>query len=304
MIQYLLGLFYPISRSSCLLARWGADVGWVSVGWWQRGWLMISSNWSSDALLQNRADIAVVVHFVWGAEGAWIAPRQESSLCKALPRLLAAPCWHSSMVAFWKGQKWRRRNMPSPNGLGKECVRVLAHTQNIDSSIFFPARWASCHCMPVSEFHMLLSLPSKLKLLILPFKAFMLTSQCFCLFVIASSCLRKAAFVVFFHPRLHLFRITLDDHGAAVPCLRYCGSPLGKAHCGAGRAAVCPVAGSHPVGRGTRWPGFVSCPNDGVHWSLKTGHVRRLSQRPCNFKSRDLKIGCSYLIKSEIPGKS
>lgn len=57
--------------------------------------------------------------------------------------------------------------------------------------------------MPVLEFHTFMSLPNKLELLILPFKAFMVSSWCFCLSVMASSCLLKAAFVVFFHPQLH-----------------------------------------------------------------------------------------------------
>lgn len=118
--------------------------------------------------------------------------------------------------------------------------------------------------MPVPEFHMLLSLPSKLKLLILPFKAFMLASRCFCLSVIASFCLLKAAFVVFFHPQLHLFHITLGTREAGAACLQCHRAPGGRGRLQSEVAmqkkpATWSVAGSDPVGRGTRSPGFVLC---------------------------------------------
>lgn len=118
--------------------------------------------------------------------------------------------------------------------------------------------------MPVPEFHMLLSLPSKLKHLILPFKAFMLASRCFCLSVIASSCLLKAAFVVFFHPQLHLFHITLGTREAGAACLQCHRAPGGKGWLqdeGAmqKKPATWSVSGSDPIGKGTRSPPFVLC---------------------------------------------
>lgn len=80
----------------------------------------------------------------------------------------------------------------------EKYVCVLAHTQNIDNNIFFQhAEAVVTVCQSLNFVRYCLCLGS-LNSLFLPFKAFVLASWCFCLSVIASPCLLKAAFVVCF----------------------------------------------------------------------------------------------------------
>lgn len=118
--------------------------------------------------------------------------------------------------------------------------------------------------MPVPEFHTLMSLPSKLELPILPFKAFMLTSWCFCLSVRPFPCLLQSAFVVFFSHTTSLF---LSHNGeAGLARLEYSECPSGTGPLQykvvmekklATASVTVPVA----LDKGTRGPGFVLCGN-------------------------------------------
>lgn len=91
----------------------------------------------------------------------------------------------------------------------------------------------------------------------------MLASWCFCLFVIASSCLLKAAFVVFFHPQLHLFPIAHSNREAGIAC-NTTEFPDGKGPLQykvvmQKKPATCSITVSVAVDRGTRRPVFVLC---------------------------------------------
>lgn len=163
---------------------------------------MASSNCLSHVLLQRESDTAVIIHLVCGAKEVWIAPRRESLLWKRCQTTLSA---HFVGMAVWqtsaKGRTEEERNCQA-HVYWEKYVYVWVHPQNIDSVSSQCAGPVVTVCQSLNFIHWCLCL-DKPSLLNLPFKAFMLASSCFCLSVMASSYLLKAAFVVFFHLQFH-----------------------------------------------------------------------------------------------------
>lgn len=183
--------------------------------------LVVSSKCSSDVLLQSKSDTAMIVHFVWGAKEVLISPQARRAYCaKHCQVMLSA---HFVGVAAWqtsgKGRSEADRNCQAQMDWEK-YVCVLAHAQNIDNIIFFQhAEPVVTVCQSLNFIRCCLCLAS-LRSLSFPLRLSCLHPGAF-VSVVASSCLLKAAFLVFFHPQLHLFHITHSNREAGIACLQY-----------------------------------------------------------------------------------
>lgn len=222
-----LNLWFGYWGFSCLLVWWDADVSQVNVKWWQRSLLMASSNGLSYVLLLRESDTAVIIHFVCGAKEVWIAPSQKSLLWKHCQAMLSA---HFVGMAVWqtsgKGRTEEDRNCQA-HVYWQKYVCVWVHPQNIDNISFQRAEPVVTVCQSLNFMHWCLCLAS-LNFISFPSRLSCLHLGAFVSSVMASSCLLKAAFVVFFHTHLHFsyhIMVRLDYLG-----LKTLSALIGKGH--------------------------------------------------------------------------